>query len=124
MGPFSGRAREDVIDSLRETMRRWTAGGLSYAPEGTESYGQVRDRVVPALGRVVERSLGKTAVVVAHGMVIRVLLTSLLAEPGIAGLERVKIDNVAVNDLRWDGSRWTAVALNRTLGGDLDTFAW
>jgi hypothetical protein len=57
-------------------------------------------------------------------MVIRVLLTSILDDLGLADLDRIKIDNVAVNDLRWDGERWKTAYLNRTIGANLDRFSW
>ena len=65
-----------------------------------------------------------TVVVVAHGVVIRVLLTTLLDGHGSEDFSAFAIDNAAVNDLRWDGTRWSAVALNRRPDGDRDTFAW
>jgi broad specificity phosphatase PhoE len=124
MGKMSGLSREDALEIHRETMRRWMAGELDYAQEGCESYIAMRERTLPVFLKVVERSEGRTTVVVAHGMVIRVLLTSILDDPGPAGVNRIKIDNVAINDLRWDGERWVAIALNQTIGEDLDTFAW
>jgi probable phosphoglycerate mutase len=124
LGPISGVLREEALPSLRETTRRWMNGECDYAPSGCESYSAMRGRVLPAFLRVVERSQERTAVVVAHGMVIRVLLTSILDDLGVADLDRIKIDNVAVNDLRWDGDRWRAVELNMRIGESLDRFSW
>ncbi len=50
---------------------------------------------------------------VAHGIVIRVLLSSLLGGEAASGFDRFGIDFVAVNDLRLDARGWTAAALNR-----------
>jgi broad specificity phosphatase PhoE len=100
------------------------AGQVDYTHEGGESYADIRRRVVPAFRRLSERSAGRTIIVVAHGVVIRVLLTSLLPGHGPEHFDRFAIDNVAVNDLRWDGVSWRAVALNQRIGPDLESFAW
>ena len=49
---------------------------------------------------------GKTVVVVAHGVVNRVLLSSLIESASPSDFARFGIEHVAVNDLRWDGRRW------------------
>ena len=124
MGPVSGMTREEGLAFYEEAERRWTAGDLDHTHDGGESFAAIRDRVAPVWDRVAAASEGKTAVVVAHGVVIRVLLTTLLDDLSPADFGRVAIDNVAVNDLRWDGERWSALALNRRVPGDFDPFAW
>jgi 2,3-bisphosphoglycerate-dependent phosphoglycerate mutase len=124
MGPLSGVSREEGLEAYNEAKTRWKAGQIDYTHEGGESFAQIRRRVVPVLERIVEESPGQTIVVVAHGVVIRVLLTSILEGRGPADFDRFPIDNVALNDLRWDAARWRAVALNQTVGGELDAFSW
>ena len=59
-----------------------------------------------------ERPLpGRTIIVVAHGVVIRVLLTTLLEGYGPEHFQAIGIPNVGLNDLRHEGSRWRAEAL-------------
>ena len=113
MGPLSGVPREEGLAAYEEAKRRWKAGALDYTHEGGESFEEIRRRTVPAFQELAARHPGQTIVVVAHGVVIRVLLTTLLDEFGPEDFDRLGIDNGAVNDLRWDGSRWRAVALNR-----------
>ena len=48
----------------------------------------------------------------AHGVVIRVVLTSLVAGYAPADFDRIAIDFASVNDLWFDGRTWTARALN------------
>ena len=124
IGPLSGKTRDEAILTYGEAKSRWMAGEIDYTHEGGESYAQIRDRVVPVLRRVAEGSRGKTVVVVAHGVVIRVLLASLLDDHGPSAFERFAIDNVGINDLRWDGARWSAVALNDHAGREPDAIAW
>ena len=78
MGPLSGRAMDEVRDVYHQSRDRWKPGDLDATHEGGESYAQIRDRVVPAFTALADRHPGETIVVVAHGVVIRVLLASLL----------------------------------------------
>lgn len=124
MGPLSGLSREEGSAAYNEAKRRWTSGEVDYTHEGGESYAEIRDRVVPVLHRLVDAWPGETIMVVAHGVVIRVLLTTLLEGRGPGDFDRYAIDNVAINDLRWDGIRWSAVTLNQRVTKNLDGFAW
>jgi broad specificity phosphatase PhoE len=124
MGPLSGLSREEGLGAYAEAKRRWMAGEVDYTHEGGESYAAIRARVVPIFRRLAEGAAGKTAVVVAHGVVIRVALTSLLAGSGPEDFERFAIDNAALNELRWDGRAWAAEALNQRVYSDPGGDGW
>jgi 2,3-bisphosphoglycerate-dependent phosphoglycerate mutase len=109
---LSGMTLAQGWDAYTGAMDRWKAGDLEAAHEGGESYAQMRDRVVPAFMGLAEGHVDETIVVVAHGVVIRVLLSSLLEGRGPADFEGFGIDFVAINDLRFDGVNWRAEALN------------
>ena len=117
MGPLSGMPLAEGWDRYIAAMEAWKAGDLAAAHEGGESYLQIRDRVVPPVVALARAHMGRTIVVVAHGMVIRVLLSSLLEGQGPEAFDRFGIDFVAINDLRYDGKAWRAAALNREVGG-------
>jgi len=111
MGRLSGMPMTEGWDAYVAAMTRWKAGDLDAAHEGGESFAQIRDRVVPAMDRLAQGHRGETIVVVAHGVVIRVLLTCWL-DQGTSRFDGFGIDFVAVNDLRFDGQAWRALALN------------
>ncbi len=113
IGPLSGLSRQEGWETYAESKRRWMAGDLEFTHPGGESFSDIRGRVVPVIEELVDRHPAETLVVVAHGIVIRVALLSLL--PGLepADFDRVAIDFASINDLRWDGGRWHAHALNR-----------
>ena len=92
---------------------RWMAGDLDYTHEGGESFAAIAARTAPPFQALADRHRGQTIVVVAHGMVIRVLLCSLVDELKLADFAEVPIEFVAVNDLRWDGTLWSAVGFDR-----------
>jgi probable phosphoglycerate mutase len=68
---------------------------------------------VPALRALAKRHPGETIVIVAHGVVNRVLLTSVLEEIGPERFDWIAIGYAAVNDLRFARGRWRAVELCR-----------
>ena len=111
MGPLSGQSIVQGMDAYDEARGRWMAGDLDATHEGGESYADVRRRAVPAFEALAVRHPGRTIVVVAHGFVIRVLLTTLLDGYGPEHFQAIAIPNAVFNDLRHDGTRWHAEAL-------------
>ncbi len=71
MGALSGAAREEFWPLYEEAKRRWAAGEIDFTHEGGESYAQIRARLLPAFLALADRHRGETAVVVAHGVVLR-----------------------------------------------------
>lgn len=112
MGPLSGMTLREGWDAYMTAMDRWKSGDLEAAHEGGESYSQMRDRVVPALVGLVRKHIGDTIIVVAHGVVIRELLSSLLDGKSPADFDSFGIDFVALNDLQFDEEAWQAEMLN------------
>ena len=95
-----------------DTLRRWTAGDTAHAPAGAESFDAIRRRVVPVWHRLTTEWDGHTLVVVAHGVVNRVLLLSLLPGLTVADWHRIRTSNVGVNELVRDGDAWRALRLD------------
>ena len=110
IGPLSGVSRRRAGRPTPRPSRRWIAGELEVAHPGGESFADIRRRVGPILEDLAARHRGETIVVVAHGVVIRVALTSLLAGFSPADFDRIAIDFASVNDLWYDGRTWTARA--------------
>jgi 2,3-bisphosphoglycerate-dependent phosphoglycerate mutase len=115
IGPLSGLAREEGWAVYAASKTRWIDGDLDHTHEGGESYNDVRRRVVPVLEELTARHPGETIIVIAHGVVIRVALTSLLADAHPSLFDRFAIDFASVNDLRFDGTTWTADKLNHVV---------
>ena len=108
IGPLSGLSREEGWEVYAESKKRWMAGDLEFTHEGGESFADIRRRVVPVVEEIALRHRGQTVIVIAHGIVIRVLLLSLLENLQPADFDRIAIDFASINDLRWDGDRWRA----------------
>src|SRR5205823_1345990 len=104
IGPMSGTAYSFDAGPWPETIRRWVAGDTDYATPGAESFAQIRDRVVPAFRRVAGRFPGGRVVLIAHGVVCKVLLLSVLPGYGVADWNSLgRIPNLAVSELRGAG---------------------
>jgi broad specificity phosphatase PhoE len=115
IGALSGVSREEGWTTYNGIKSRWIAGELEVSHPGGESFADIRRRVCPILEDLAARHRGETIVVVAHGVVIRVLLTSLLSGLAPADFDRISIDFASINDLWYDGRTWTARALNQVV---------
>jgi broad specificity phosphatase PhoE len=115
IGPLSGLSREEGWSIYAESKRRWIAGELEYTHKGGESFADIRRRVLPVFLGLLAVHRGQTVIVVAHGVVIRVLLTILLDDLPPADFDRIAIDFASINELVWDGHRWRAEALNQVV---------
>jgi 2,3-bisphosphoglycerate-dependent phosphoglycerate mutase len=115
IGPLSGLSREDGWAIYAESKRRWMAGDLNFTHDGGESFEAIRQRVLPIIQEITLRHRGQTTTVIAHGIVIRVLLLTLLDDLPPADFDRIAIDFASINDLRWDGNRWRAHTLNQVV---------
>lgn len=88
-----------------ETSRRRSSGETGYAHAGAESLDQLRERLVPAWERVTRQHDGRRLVIVAHGIVCKVLIANLIAGQTWDNLGAIR--NVAVHELRHEGGAWT-----------------
>lgn len=104
MGPMSGMPRERGWSAYEESKAHWVAGRLDRTHAGGESFAAIRARAVAAFRALLDREAGRTVAVVAHGVLNRVLLASMLDGHSHADFDRISIDFVAVHDLRWDGA--------------------
>jgi broad specificity phosphatase PhoE len=112
LGPMSGCSRDEGWSTYAASKERWIAGDIEHTHAGGESYADVRRRVVPVFQDLADHHRGQTIIVVAHGVVIRVLLTTVLPGSGPAQFDTFAIDFASVNDLWFDGTSWTARRLN------------
>ena len=99
IGPLSGLSREEGWATYAASKERWIAGDLEHTHPGGESYADIRRRVVPIFERLAARHPGETIIVVAHGVVIRVVLTTLVPGFATADFDRIAIDFASVNEL-------------------------
>jgi 2,3-bisphosphoglycerate-dependent phosphoglycerate mutase len=113
VGALSGTPTGAADSDWPDTLRRWMAGETSFAPPGAESYDDIRDRVLPVWDRLTSAYDGRCLIVVAHGVVCKVLFLSLLPGFSPADWQRLgPIRNVALTELEGTHGRWQARQLN------------
>jgi probable phosphoglycerate mutase len=115
VGILSGTPTARQDGPWPDTLRRWIAGDTGYATEGAESFEDIRDRVFPTWEKLTTAHAGKTIVVVAHGIVCRVLLLSLLPGWSVADWPRLgPIRNLAIHELLREevSDSWQVLRLN------------
>ncbi len=107
VGPFSQRPIGEVEPVWQQTVQAWQAGQVDFAFPGMESFAAIQSRVVPAWERIIARHRGGRIVVIAHGVVTKVLLLSLLVEYTVADWTRLgRAVNLAVSELCCRNGRW------------------
>ena len=112
VGALVGTPTVGELGIWPETLREWMAGNTAAASEGAESFDEIRTRVLPAWHAIAARFENQTVAIVAHGIVIRVLLLSLLESHTVADWERVgRIQNVSISELIDSGGTWKAVRI-------------
>jgi len=112
IGRLSGLPRQEGWAIYTEAKREWIAGNLGATHEGGESFADIRRRVLPVFEEIAAGHREETVVVVAHGVVLRVILCSILPGYGPADFDQVAIDFASINDLRFNGESWRAERLN------------
>jgi broad specificity phosphatase PhoE len=111
VGGLSGTHNRPQAGIWPDTLRRWLAGETAFSPPDSESFDAVRDRVLPVIRRLAVEHSGGSVAVVAHGLVCKVLLLSILPGKGPGDwLELGPVRNCSVTELEFDGS-WRAARL-------------
>jgi len=112
VGALGGTSFSSQSGPWHDTIHRWMAGDTAYTTPGAESFDELTARLVPAMERIAKRFPDGRTVVVAHGVVCKALLLSLLEGRSPADWQTLgKVMNLAASELRFNGKTWTAGAL-------------
>lgn len=115
VGALSGTVAASCNAVWKDVLDHWRAGELAYATPGAESFDDIQRRLLPVWIELADRHRGDTVVIVAHGVLIRVLLISLFREFQPFGWDSIGITNVALNELVRRGDQWELVRQNAVL---------
>jgi probable phosphoglycerate mutase len=113
VGALSGTPTGAPDGVWPDTLRRWLVGDTGYAPPGAESFDAIGDRVLPVWDRLAREFEGQTVVVVAHGIVCRVILLTRVSGLTPADWHRLgPVRNAAVHELVLSAGLWHADRLD------------
>ncbi|MFO0801017.1 MAG: histidine phosphatase family protein [Gemmataceae bacterium] len=107
VGAMSGTSFSSESGPWPQTIDRWEDGDTTFSTPGAESFDDLRRRLLPALERVAAAHPGGRVVVVAHGVVCKVLLLCLLPGHGPGAWRRLgRVANLSVSELCYSARGW------------------
>jgi len=104
-GVFEGLTRREIDERFPGTMAAWLQGDPAFAIDGGESRAAVRARVHAAVAAFLAEAPQHHVVVVAHGGVMRQLLSACFADPGEP--RTLSFANTATHVVRVDPQAWS-----------------
>lgn len=111
VGDWEGRSWTEIMEADREYYDRFMQNPADVPYLGGETYRAVLERVQPAFEAVLERHAGQSIAVVAHNVVNRVYLSSLLGL-GLSRARGIRQANCCVNVVRRKRGVTELVTLN------------
>jgi broad specificity phosphatase PhoE len=112
VGAMSGTSFSSEGGPWPLTIDQWETGDTAFTTPGAESFDDLRRRLVPAFERVAAAHPGGRVVVVAHGVVCKVLLLCLLPGYGPGAWKRLgRVPNLAASELVGTADGWSATGL-------------
>lgn len=103
-GEWEGKTQEEIVERDRDVWDRLAKPSADFRAPGGESLAEVRERVHAAYLEIVAAHVDETAVLVAHGNAIGLLLAALLDLP-YENAWRFQLQNTGVTVIRdFDGT--------------------
>jgi len=112
-GAWQGRPLKDVKEKQAELYRAWRERPETITFPGGENLAQVRDRAWGGLERVLQENPDKTALIVSHRVVTKVLICAVLGVDD-AHFWQIKQDTTAVNCFEHRQGFFVASLINDT----------
>ena len=109
-GDWEGLTYQQIVDKWEEAMANFLQHPDVLEIPGGESFPAVQQRAMKRLNELIEKHDGQTIVVVAHGAVLRTMLTAALHMP-LQYLWSIRQFNTAVNIVRYDSDANPTVEL-------------
>jgi alpha-ribazole phosphatase/probable phosphoglycerate mutase len=78
-GLWEGLTFTEISEQFPDELRKWNESWIDHAPPGGENLADLKERVLPAVRRIVACHHGRVIVLVAHGGVNRVILADAMS---------------------------------------------
>lgn len=95
-GAWEGLTNKEIKNTYADELKRWWENPLSTRIPGGETLGEMVERSVAAIKKIVDRHHGENVVVVSHGGAIRSIVGSVL-EMDLNKYWRLRLDNACLN---------------------------
>lgn len=100
-GDLAGRPLEQIEGEVQQIFDAWNMGYVAERFPGGESVVLAQHRIRPIAERLRERTRDEELLVVAHGRINRVLITTLLGQP-LERMQEYAQSNAGITELAWD----------------------
>jgi len=113
LGGWEGMFAGDIAAKYPELWKTWRTNPGDFRMPGGESLGEVRERVVRAFGRIMDKSEGKMVLAVTHDAVVKLLVAHCL---GVSAdiYRRLEVGNASITVMERDGEKRRLRVLNDT----------
>ncbi len=112
-GKWEGLTYQEIVSGWPDAMENFLRHpDILQVPNG-ETFPRLRERAMGFIEKVTAEADGKTLLIVAHGGILRTVLTVMLHMP-LQYLWSIRQFNTAVNIVRRDDGEWTIELLNST----------
>lgn len=112
-GDLEGKIFNEVREEILVIQKEWSSGNLNYRVQGGETPLEVLERASKRVFQILKEHDEKTIVFILHGRLIRILLSEWLGY-GLKNMHKIEHANGSINHLKWNGSSFEAVFLNKT----------
>ena len=111
VGRWEGRSWPEIQETDPEAYRRFMTEPGVHGYAGGENVTQLMARVAPAFSEIMQQSLGRIVVAVAHNVVNRSYIGHLLDLPA-AKARGIPQHNCGINVIRWRGEQAKPLTVN------------
>lgn len=81
MGVWEGKTVKEINTQYPGELEKRLKNVETFYAEGGESFGQLRDRVIPKIMEIIKTHMGESIAIIAHGGVNRIILSHALGIP-------------------------------------------
>lgn len=113
-GRWEGLTYKEIDEQFHEVMDGWRTNPMDTKIPGGESLGEVAQRCRAGMEKVISENPGKNVLVVAHGGIIRIIVSTVLGMQ-LNDYWKIKQDNVSLNIIEfYDNDSAIVCLLNDT----------
>jgi broad specificity phosphatase PhoE len=113
VGAFEMKTHDELMTEYPDLYTGWITDPTTSTPPDGENLYDYYDRVARGFGEVLRDNIGKTAVIVAHGGVIRCIVLHVL-NMKLNDIWKIKVDNLSVSLVQHYGEKRALTLLNDT----------
>lgn len=112
-GDWQGLHMDEISRRWPELWQQWRTDPSEVVILNGESLTEVTERAIPAFHRIVEINLGKSAIIVAHEVIVKVIVAHVLGAPNSI-YRRFEINNASLTVIRFIDNKTHLIGLNDT----------